>query len=63
MFTEASNDKAPDQERRLQQPLKITFAGDDSYKQCCLFSDPVICLQIIVLLKHALYFRNKNCLN
>ena len=26
-----------------------------SYKQCCLFSDPVICLYIIVLLVHALY--------
>ena len=29
----------------------------------CLFSNPVICLYIIVLLKHALYFRNKYCLN
>ena len=35
----------------------------DSYKHCCLFSDPVICLYIIVLLEHALYFRNKYCLN
>ena len=24
------------------------YVGDDSYKQCCLFSDPVICLFIIV---------------
>ena len=28
-------------------------------KQCCLFSDPVICLYIIVLFKHPLYFRKK----
>ena len=38
-------------------------AGNDSYKQYCLFSNPVICLYIIVLLKHALYVRNKYCLN
>ena len=41
----------------------LYHAGNDSYKQYCLFSNPVICLYIIVLLKHALYFRNKYCLN
>ena len=33
------------------------------YEQCCLFSDPYICLYIFVLLKHALSYRNKYCLN
>ena len=43
-------------------PSKTKVSGNDSYKQYCLFSNPVICLYIIVLLKHALYFRNKYCL-
>ena len=34
----------------------LYHVGTDSYKQYCLFSNPVICLYIIVLLKYALYF-------
>ena len=47
----------------MRYTIVVNKQGDDSYKQCCLFSDPVICLYIIVLLVHALYFQNKYCFN
>ena len=41
----------------------LYHAGDDAYKQFCLFSDSIICMYIIVLLIHAFYFQNIYCLN
>ena len=41
----------------------LYHAGNDSYEQCCLVSNPVIWLYIIVLFKHALYIWNKYCFN
>ena len=31
------------------------YAGDNPYRHCCLFSDSVICLYIIVLLERAVH--------